>query len=276
MAANGFFTATTVQRNRLLRPFSQINNLSYANLPLGEVKVHSLQINANRRFSGGLTANAAMSLNSTRSNRTVEEYDREPTLWLDDNSGRPFRLSGGAVYELPFGPGKPMLKDGGVVAALAGGWQTGGTFEYQPGSLIQFNNNLFYYGKIDDIKKGKPEIALKADGTLDSTKYWFNTDNFEKDPAKIPTSFQTRAFPFQIDGLRGPGLTYINMNVVRNFRLGGRGTFQARVDVQNLLNYAAFNNPITDPTNTNFGKVTTAVASAGAMRFFNFVARFTF
>ena len=81
-----------------------------------------------------------------------------------------------------------------------------------------------------------------------------------RDPTRTPTSFQTRAFPFQIDGLRGPGLTYVNMNFVRNFRLGGRRTFQARVDIQNLLNYAAYNNPITDPTNTNFGKVTTAVA----------------
>jgi Carboxypeptidase regulatory-like domain len=276
MAANGFFTATTVQRNRLLRQFSHINNLTFANLPLGEVKVHSLQLNVNRRFSGGFTANAAMSFNSSQANRTVEEYDREPTLWLSDNNTRPFRLSGGAVYELPFGPGKPMANNGGLWSALAGGWQTGGTFEYQPGSLITFNNNLFYYGNIDDITKGKPEIALNSDGTLDPTKYWFNVENFERDPTRSPTSFQTRAFPFQIDGLRGPGLTYVNMNVVRNFRLGGQRTLQARFDVQNLLNYAAYNNPITDPTNTNFGKVTTAVASAGAMRFFNFVFRLTF
>ncbi len=276
MSNNGFFTATTTQRNRLLRPFSQMNNLSFSNLPLGEVKVHSLQVNANRRFSGGFTANVAMSFNSSRANRTVEEYDREPTLWWDDNNSRPFRLSGGAVYELPFGAGKPMLSDGGVLAAIAGGWQTGGTFEYQPGSVIVFNTNLFYYGNIGDIKKGDPEIALNADGTLDATKYWFNIDGFERDPTKSPTSFQTRAFPFQVDGLRGPGLRYVNINFVRNFRLGGRRTFQARVDIQNLLNYAAFNNPITDPANTNFGKVTTAVASAGAMRFFNFVARFTF
>jgi hypothetical protein len=275
MSANGFFTSTTVQRHRLLRPFSQIDNLTYANLPLGEVKVHSLQMNVNRRFAQGFTGNAAVSFNSSRSNRTVEEYDREPTLWLDDNNARPFRLSGGAVYELPFGPGKPMLKDGGVLAALAGGWQTAGTFEYQPGALLTFNN-LFFYGDIDDIKKGNPEIALNADGTLDPTKYWFNIENFERDPTRTPTSFQTRAFPFQIDGLRGPDLTYVNMNVVRNFRIGGRRTFQARVDIQNLLNRAAYNNPTTDPTNTNFGKVTTAVASAGAMRFFNFVARFTF
>ena len=276
MSNNAFFTATTTQRNRLLRPFSQINNLGFSNLPLGKVKVHSFQVNANRRFSDGFTANAAVSFNSSRANRTVEEYDREPTLWWDDNNSRPFRVSGGAVYELPFGAGKPMLKDGGVLAAVAGGWQTGATFEYQPGSLVVFNTNLFYYGNIADIKKSDPEIALNADGTLDATKYWFNVDNFERDSAKTPTTFQTRTFPFQIDGLRGPGLTYVNLNFVRNFRIGGRRTFQARVDIQNLLNYAAFSNPITDPANTNFGKVTTAVGSAGAMRFFNFVARFTF
>ena len=159
--------------------------------------------------------------------------------------------------------------------ALAGGWNVAGTFEAQPGSLIMFPN-VFFYEDVKQIKKDKPEIALNADGTLDPTKYWFNIENFERDPTRTPTSFQTRAFPFQIDGLRGPNLTYVNMNVVRNFRLGGRRTFQARVDIQNLLNRAAYNNPSTDPTNTNFGKVTTAVASAGAMRFFNFVARFTF
>ena len=276
MSANGFFTATTVQRNRLLRPNSHINNLTYSNLPLGEVKVHSLQVNVNRRFSDGFTANAAASFNSSRASRTVEEYDREPTLWWDDNNSRPFRVSGGAVYELPFGSGRPMLNNGGVWAALAGGWQLGGTFEYQPGSVIVFNNNLFYYGSIDDIKKSNPEIALNPNGTIDASKYWFNVEGFERDPAKTPTSFQTRAFPFQVDGLRGPGLTYVNMNLVRNFQLGGRRTLQARMDVQNLLNYAAYNNPVTDPTNSNFGKVTTAVASAGAMRFFNFVMRFTF
>ena len=162
----------------------------------------------------------AMSFNSSKSNRTVEEYDRAPTLWWDDNNSRPFRLSGGAVYELPFGEGKPMLKDGGVLAAIAGGWQTGGTFEYQPGSLIVFNTNLFYYGDIADIKKGNPEIALNADGTLDATKYWFNVENFERDSAKTPTSFQTRAFPFLIDGLRGPGLTLRQRELRANFRIG--------------------------------------------------------
>ena len=135
-----------------------------------------------------------------------------------------------------------------------------GTFEMQPGSLIAFTTNLFYYGDINAIKKSKPEIALNPNGTIDQTKYWFNVAGFETDTAKTPTSFQTRAFPFQIDGLRGPGLHYVNLNILRNFRLGGRRSLQARIDVQNLFNYAAYSNPVIDPTNTNFGKVVAAVS----------------
>jgi hypothetical protein len=275
MATNGFFTATTTQRNRLLRPFSHINNLSYADLPLGKAKVHALQINASRRFATGFTANGALSFTSSRRNRTVEEYDREPTLWWNDNNSRPYRITAAAVYELPFGRGKTWLDNGGILAAAIGGWQLAGTFERQPGSLINFGN-LFFYGDMKDIRKETPEIALNADGTLDATKYWFNVANFERDPARTPTSFQTRAFPFQVEGLRGPGLMYVNLNITRRFNLGEGSALQARFDVQNVLNYAAFGNPNTDPTNTNFGKVTTAVAAAGAMRFFSFGLRFSF
>ena len=47
------------------------------------------------------------------------------------------RITAGAVYELPFGAGKSRLANGGLWSTLASGWQTAGTFEYQPGSLIQ-------------------------------------------------------------------------------------------------------------------------------------------
>jgi len=279
MSSNAFFTAPTVQANRLLRPFSQYNTgdgLVYQNLPLGENKGRSVQIMLNRRYANGFTANMALSFTKTRSNRTVNQFDREPTLWLDDNNSRPYRLSGGAVYELPFGANRRWMHDGGILAALAGGWQFAGTFERQPGSLISFDTNLFYNGDINNIKKDKPEIALDVKGSIDPNKYWFNVDGFVRDPAQTPTDFNTRAFPFQIDGLRGPGLTYVNLNIQRNFGIGGRRSLQARFDIQNLLNYAAFGNPNTNPTNTNFGKVVSAVSAAGAMRFFNFGLRFTF
>lgn len=280
IATNGFFTATTIPRNRLLRPYSQYTTstttgLVFGDQPLGEAKVRALQINGTRRFSGGFTANVALAFTNSKNTRTVEEYDREPTMWVLNNNARPWRLSGGAVYELPFGTGKPWLNRRGILPALAGGWNVAGTFEAQPGALIMFPN-LFFSGDVNAIKKDKPEIALSADGKIDPSKYWFNVQGFETNNARTPTSFQTRAFPFYLDDLRGPGIQYVNMNVTRTFKLGGRQTVQTRVDIQNLFNYAGYSNPVTDPTNTNFGKVVSAASAAGAMRFFSFGLRYAF
>ena len=76
--------------------------------------------------------------------------------------------------------------------------------EYQPGALLTWNQDLFFNGNLADIKKDKPEIALQADGTFDTTKTWFNTDaGFVKATADQPAAFQKRVFPFRVDGVRG-------------------------------------------------------------------------
>jgi nitric oxide synthase oxygenase domain/subunit len=66
------------------------------------------------------------------------------------------------------------------------------------------------------------------------------------------------------------------MNITRTFGVGARRTIQTRLDIQNLFNYAGYSNPVTDPTNTNFGKVVAAASAAGAMRFFSFGLRYAF
>ena len=74
--------------------------------------------------------------------------------------------------------------------------------------------------------------------------------------------------------MRGTGLFLVNMNVVRNFSIGGNRSIQARIDVQNLFNAVLWSNPTVDPTNTNFGKVTGATNSI--MRFITFVGKLNF
>jgi hypothetical protein len=269
------FTSQTIQRNRLLRPFPQMNGINFNDQPLGVIESHSADFILTRRFSNGLSGNAAFSMNRVTENRTVEEYDRAPTLWQTNNNGRPWRVTAAGVYELPFGPGKPFLTSGGTFAAIARDWTLGGTFEYQPGILLNWNNNIFFYGNLDDIKKAKPEIALRPDGTFDPTKTWFNIDaGFERDTADQPAGFQKRAFPFRVEGVRGFDLSYTNMSVARTFRLGGPQTFQFRLDVQNLFNRQHYANPDLNPTSTTFGQV--RAVNNNVMRFltFNFTYRF--
>jgi hypothetical protein len=274
MLGSTTFTQTTIQRHRLLRPFPHMNNLQYRDQPVGEIKAHSLEIILTRRYADGLTGHAGFTVNRVTENQLVHEFDREPTLWQTTNNGRPWRLTTAVVYELPFGPGKRFLADSGVVTAIVGGWTVGGTYEYQPGALLNWGN-IFFHGDLNAIRKENPEIALRPDGTFDPTKTWFNIDaGFERDTADQPAAFQKRVFPFRVDGVRGFDLSYLNMNVARTFSLGGRRSFLFRVDMQNLLNRQHYANPELNPTSTNFGQV--RAVNNNVMRFITFNSTFRF
>jgi hypothetical protein len=267
LASLATFSSRTIARNRLLRPFGHmtgvLGGLIYSNLPLVEVKSHTLEVLLNRRFANGLSGFASFSANSVRTNRTVEEFDREPTLWQGSNGGRPWRVTAAGVYELPFGQGR------GILPALARGWQISGTWEYQPGALLDWAApsgvaNYFFTGNLDDIKVDDP-----------TREQWINVNaGFERDPARTPAAFQTRTFPFRLDGIRGQALMFTNMSIVRSFRAGGSRQLQLRVDAQNLFNRQQWQGPNLDPTSTLFGQVTTVAANQ--MRFFSFGTRMTF
>jgi hypothetical protein len=268
MLGSTTFTSPTIPRHRLLRAFPHMNNLTLLDQPLGVIKAHTFEAVLTQRYSKGLTGHFAFSTNRVTENRIVEEYDREPTLWQTNNNGRPWRVTGVGLYELPFGPGRAFLDEGGVVSHIARGWSVSGTYEYQPGALLNWGN-IFFNGNLDDIKKDKPEIALQPDGTFDPTKTWFNIDaGFVRATADQPAAFQKRVFPFRVDGVRGQSLSMINMGITRTFDLPGPRTFQFRVDIQNLLNRQHYQNPNLDPTSTNFGQV--RAVNNTVMRFITF------
>ena len=175
----------------------------------------------------------------------------------------PHRVTASGLWGLPFGRTRHFLSDGGVLAAVVGGWQVSGTFEYQPGALLNWGN-LFFYGNLADIKVANP--------TLD---HWFNVDaGFEKDPNKVPPNFQKRSFPFRVDGVRGFSLQDINLSLLRNISVAKGRTISLRVNAQNLLNRQGWNAPNLNPTSTQFGKITTP--SGQAMRFITLVTKFSF
>jgi len=152
-----------------------------------------------------------------------------------------------------------------VLAAFASNWQVSGTWEYQPGALLDWGaQNIFFTGDLDDIALDEP-----------TREEWFNTDaGFERDPAKVPAAFQKRAFPFRIDGVRGMPLTFTNISIQRNFGAGNGRTWQLRMDAQNVFNRQQWQGPTLNPTSTQFGQVTTVAANQ--MRFFTFGVRTTF
>jgi len=261
LASRGFFTSPTVAKHQLLRPFPHMNNVSATGSTDGVVKTHSVEAVFQRRFSRGFTFNANYTgLYERDKNYYHNEFDSLPS-WRQSNFGVPHRIAATGIWELPFGKGRAFAHSG-VASAVLGGWQVAGTYEWQPGALLDWGN-LFYYGDLSAINSGTR--------TLDR---WFNTEGFERTAQRTPAAFQARAFPTRVDGSRADGLNRIDANIQRDFRLTERFTLQLRMDALNAANRSQFEAPNRDPISTNFGRVTNNTSST--MRFLLFQARVKF
>jgi hypothetical protein len=264
MTTQSFFTSSTIRKSQLLRLFPQMNGLTNNTTSDGYNREHEFQLNVEKRFSQGFNLNfgyTAMKL------RTADfyyyEWDQSPTERLSNN-GRPQRIVGSGIFELPIGRGKRFL---GALSRsadlLVGGWQMGATYEWQPGPLLGWGN-IFYYGdNTGDI--------LNVDRTFD---HWFNTAGFERDARKAPTSFQARVFPTYVPGLRADMTNQWNVNLSKSIRFQERWNLQLRLDALNVSNRSQMAGPNTDPLSTNFGKVTSQTSATN--RWIQVQARLTF
>jgi len=246
MSRQSFFLGSTIRKNQLIRNFPQQTGLTRTgggDDPYGHQDMHSLELTFNRRFAQGLqfTINYARTY-VTESSFYLNEFDAFLST-RPSNSGRPHRLTATAVYQLPFGKGRRWARTG-ILNILFGGWQTAGTYEFQNGELLSWSN-YFYRGDPSDV----------ANTGTKSLDHWFNTANFERDPAKGPGAYHRRMFPTRINGVRGDGTKQINANLQREFSIKERLGMQLRFEALNLQNRSQFQAPDNNPYSTNFGRV---------------------
>lgn len=274
MNSQNFFRNSTVSRAQLLKAFPAMTGLTQTTAPLGRVRTHGVEATFSRRFSRGLSLNFGYTGTKGRAaNWFPNSYDRVPA-WREHTASRPHRLTATGMYQFPFGRGKVFFKDG-ILSKLLGRMQLSGTFEYQAGQLIDFGNR-YYYGDISKIVKDNPTL-----------NEWFNTrgtgcketagpdTGWERCSQRGPASYQTRIFPSRIGGLRRDRTLQTNANVQKEIPFKAeRYKFILRFDMLNVFNRYQFDNPNTDPMNTNFGRVQQQTAALN--RFLQFQARIQF
>lgn len=267
MSTLAMFTAPTIAKNRLLRPFPQMNNLQDSASDIGSARTHALELNFQRRFAQGFTLSASYT-RMLQENRTFmdNEFDQEPTIWYPSDTARPHRFTASGILELPFGKGHAFFQKG-VMNHILGGWQVAATYEFQPGPLLAWQN-MFYNGDLNTFEKD----ATSGNKTWDQ---WFNTSlPFERTAANQPAAFQTRVFPRFFNGVRADGLNQWNANVLRRISITERVRLELRGDFINLQNRSQMNPPELTPTSTNFGRITSQTSSLN--RFIQIQARLQF
>jgi hypothetical protein len=248
VGASGTFTSSNIARERLLRPYPHFENVSHSRFD-GYSWYHSLQIQAQKRFSRGYTVQGNYTYSKfMQATELLNQDDARPYEVLSDLD-RPHRFTMSAIYELPFGRGRRFGANAPTAASiLISGWQIAGLYAFQSGSPLGWGNVIFR----GDIRN----IAI-ASGQQ-SVNRWFNTDaGFEKASAN-QLDRNVRTFPLRFGFIRADTINNYDFSIAKNTRVAEGKDIQFKLEFLNAFNHPLFAAPNTDPTSANFGRIVTS------------------
>ena len=256
------FTGANVARSQLLRPYPQFNNVP-TNGFAGTSQYDSLQVRMEKRFGQGYSIIGTY----TRSHFTEKVARLNPTdadfeKRLSSNDV-PHRVTTSILYELPFGRGKAWGNDaGGALNGLIGGWSVNLIGQFQSGRPVGLGN-VYFNGDLSALNAAyggdvsQPMFDISGFYFHDAAVQTNGVDNpvLQRADQRIRLASNIRYFPSRVEGIRSQFLKLMDLSIVKQVGLGGRVRGQLNVEFLNAFNIVQYDNPNTDPTNANFGKV---------------------
>ena len=229
-------TQSQVAVSALLTPYPQYSTLNRMMTSGAGDHYKALQISVKRPTANGLTLTAGFNYN-----REVAQayYDDIATFaknltWIPAQTARA-RLTGAAVYELPFGRNRRFMSDvNPLVDGILGGWGINALFTYNTGTPIRLGGA---------VVTGDPALSNPT-----SAK-WFDTSKVTQLPAFTP-----RTNPVQFSDLVGPRYVNLDLTLAKQFRITEPVRFELRFEGYNALNALTPTDPVTTIANSNFGK----------------------
>ena len=172
-----------------------------------------------------------------------------------------------ALYELPFGKGKPFLNHGGILNQLLGGWQLSSILTLQSGSpfTIRSGRDQANTSRDDDRPVSTGVDAAFARGRQDPQR-WFDTTQFF-----LPV-YGTFGNVGRSTGISA-GIIGWDFSAIKNFPVHEQHRIQFRFEAFNLPNHANWGFPNSIMSSTSFGTVT---STRGFMRSLQFALKYEF
>jgi hypothetical protein len=206
----------------------------------GDSSYHALQIWANRRFSERLAFQVAYTWSHTITNVALTAFtggaadpfnhdlDRG-----DADLDRRQMFVGNAVYVLP-----EVKKWGAVANQILGDWQLNVIASFLDGTPLDVlsgaNTAGLAFGNNDQRPDLIPGVPVYLDRKGDALQY-LNPNAFSlPDVGKFGNLGRGT--------IRGPGISTVDLSVVKNWRLTERQSLQLRVEMFNVFNHTNFQN----------------------------------
>jgi len=241
----------------------------------GSSRAHAAVFRLSRRpvrgVGGGLSytlASARDNASSTGGGNVVAQNDKDlDAEWGRSSFDRRHQFSANMNVELPWGPGRPWLQEGGFLGRILENWRFTSTFTWQSGTPLTAR-----------IVGAASSVAQGASGTLRAN---YSGDTIGVSNPTIDQYFNTAAFSIPDAGtfgnssrnlIVGPGSRLLDAQFSRDIRLVGTRTLSLQLTANNLLNFVNYANVDTVVNSPTFGQIT----SVRAMRSMTFNLRFRY
>jgi len=208
----------------------------------GTAFYNAVQVQAQKRYTNGLSFLVAYTLSKTMSNTDTgfsvfnfgsENKFNQKSEWSIGGNDQTHLLNISTVYELPIGPGKKILNKGGALAKnVIGGWQITGVFQYASGTPLQIlanDNDPFLNGF--NRANFSPGVPL----SVNYNNYYKGLPVFNTAAFSNPGFAQGNA-PREIGALRNPFNANENLGLAKRFFFGERAQAELRIEFFNVLN----------------------------------------
>ncbi|MFY9681829.1 MAG: carboxypeptidase-like regulatory domain-containing protein [Candidatus Sulfotelmatobacter sp.] len=263
---NGATPATIATPGTLCsRPYPAFGGLSGSNFNAIS-NYNSLQLDVRKRYSHGLTfdVNYAWShflddqdsagWGSTAGAQVWQIGNSLSSNYGNSNFDIPQAIKGTAVYELPFGKGKPYMNSNAITDGVLGGWRLSGTFIYQSGTPFTVqdagDNDYSQAGTAfaNPVAGMNPFSGTCANGASTHTvTCWFNPAAFE-----TPAEQGNGSFGYgRRNTLFGPKLSDVNLALAKTWHYRERAGFTLTGNFVNVFNHPSFSLPGTGGPNGN-------------------------
>jgi len=147
-------------------------------------------------------------------------------------------VNGNAVYELPFGVGKPMLNQRGIANTIVGNWQLTTTALARTGFPVNVLLPSSYTSPVGASGTQRPDlvpgVSLTPPGGR-SIREWINPAAFAKPAGEFGDA------PRNL--LRGPGTWQVDMGGAKTFPLRERMQVEFRGEFYNIFNHPQLGQP---------------------------------
>jgi hypothetical protein len=182
-------------------------------------------------------------------------FDRNPLSQEARN-----RIAVDALYQIP-------SFTSGWLSHVVGGWQLSGILQARTGVPLRVTQPSGISNSRPDLIGDSPVLDNYRDTLL-----YLDRSQFALVPTSPITNATLRPGTANPGLIRGPGNWTLNASLVKGFRLRNDARLDLRIDTFNALNHVNYNNPNTNITSPDFGKILGAASARTAQ----LGARFSF